>query len=60
MEYEDLIRHFGSQAEAARALGLKPPSVSEWKKKGVPHPRQAQYELLTKGKLKAAKLRVCA
>lgn len=53
MEYVELIEHFGSQAEAARALGLKPPSVSEWQHKGIPLPRQAQYEILTRGKLKA-------
>lgn len=53
MSYEELIQHYGSQAAAARALGLKPPSVSEWKDKGVPIPRQAQYELLTKGRLRA-------
>ncbi len=53
MTYGDLIEHSGSQAAAARALGLKPPSVCEWQDKGIPLPRQAQYELLTDGKLKA-------
>lgn len=53
MNYEDLIRHYGSQAAAARALGIKPPSVAEWKEDGIPLPRQAQYEILTDGKLKA-------
>jgi len=56
MDYAQLIKHFGSQAQAARALGLKPPSVSEWKKTGIPLPRQAQYEILTRGKLKAARM----
>lgn len=53
MSYAQLIAFYGTQAEAARILGLKPPSVAEWKKKGIPLPRQAQYELQTKGKLKA-------
>lgn len=53
MTYADLIEHYGSQAAAARALGIKPPSVAEWKESGIPLPRQAQYELLTRGKLKA-------
>lgn len=53
MTYKQLVKHFGSQAAAARALGLKPPSVSVWQHKGVPLPRQAQYELLTDGALKA-------
>lgn len=53
MSYEDLIQHYGTQAAAARAIGLKPPSLAEWKVKGIPLPRQAQYELDTDGALKA-------
>ena len=53
MTYDQLIEHYGSQAAAARALGLQPPSVYEWKEKGIPLPRQAQYELDTAGVLKA-------
>lgn len=53
MDYGDLIRHFGTQAEAARVLGIKPPSVSEWRHKGIPELRQIQIERLTKGKLRA-------
>jgi hypothetical protein len=60
MRYEDLIDHYGTQkaaGEALRAFGpkeaVKQSSVAEWKEKGIPAPRQAQYEILTKGKLKA-------
>lgn len=53
MTYAQLIKHYGSQAAAARALGIKPPSVAEWKESGIPLPRQAQYELLTGGMLRA-------
>jgi len=53
MTYEQLVAHYGSQAAAARALDIQPPSVSEWKDNGIPLPRQAQYEILTRGKLKA-------
>lgn len=53
MSHDELIEHYGSQAAAARAIGVKPPSVAEWKEKGIPLPRQAQYELDTGGKLKA-------
>lgn len=56
MTYEQLIEHFGSQAAAARAIGIKPPSVAEWKEDGIPLPRQAQYELLTNGELKAERV----
>jgi DNA-binding transcriptional regulator YdaS (Cro superfamily) len=56
MTFKELIDHYGSQAAAARALGLKPPSVSEWKQEGIPLPRQAQYKLLTDGQLKAERI----
>lgn len=53
MTYEQLIEFYGTQKAAAEALGLAQPSLSEWKEGGIPAPRQAQYELLTDGKLKA-------
>ncbi len=53
MTYQELIDFYGTQAKAAEALGLKQPSVAGWQKEGVPAPRQAQYELLTDGRLKA-------
>ena len=53
MTYADLIKHFGSQGEIARAVGLSQPSVWEWQHAGVPEVRQYQFEVLTKGKLKA-------
>jgi DNA-binding transcriptional regulator YdaS (Cro superfamily) len=52
MNYEQSIEYFGTESEMARALGVKPPSVSEWKR-GIPETRQYQIELATKGKLKA-------
>lgn len=60
MTFDELIEYYGSQKAAGQALGAFGPkeavnqsSVAEWKDKGVPAPRQAQYELLTKGALKA-------
>ena len=62
MTFDQLIRYFGTQKAAGAALGelgegggegLSQGSVAEWKEKGVPPPRQAQYELITRGKLKA-------
>jgi len=53
MTYEQLIDFYGTQKAAADALELSQPSLSEWKKNGIPAPRQAQYELLTDGKLRA-------
>ena len=52
MTYDELIAHYGTQLAAAKALGLKQPSVANWKA-GIPIGRQAQYELATNGALKA-------
>jgi hypothetical protein len=53
MTYDDLIEFYGTQEAAAGALGIKQPSVADWKKGGIPEPRQAQYQIITNGKLKA-------
>lgn len=53
MTLQELIDHFGSQGKVARALGLRQPSVSSWKDKGVPPLRQLQFEAITRGRLKA-------
>ena len=51
---DELIAHFGGVSATARALGVKDPSVSEWKTSGVvPELRQYQAEIATGGKLKA-------
>lgn len=51
-----LIAYFGGITATAKALGVKPPSVSEWKSNGVvPEGRQYQVEVLTGGELKAAR-----
>lgn len=57
--YDELIAYYGTQKAAGDALkvfdgvGVKQPSVAEWKEQGIPPPRQAQYELVTKGELVA-------
>jgi DNA-binding transcriptional regulator YdaS (Cro superfamily) len=54
MSPKEALDHFKTQAEIARVLGVKPPSVSEWFDLGVfPEGRQYQLELATKGKLRA-------
>lgn len=56
MTPQDLIAHYGTQAEIARVLGCKQPSVSEWFENGViPEGRQYQIEIATDGLLKADK-----
>lgn len=59
MTYTQLISHYGTQAAAGEALkvidgeGVAQSTVAGWKEKGIPQPRQAQYEIATKGRLKA-------
>lgn len=54
MTAQELIDHFGGVRATARALGVKDPSVSEWRATGVvPELRQYQAELATGGVLKA-------
>jgi DNA-binding transcriptional regulator YdaS (Cro superfamily) len=52
MTYDQLIRHFGTQSAAAAALGIKQPSVAEWKE-SIPPLRQMQIQLVTGGVLQA-------
>lgn len=44
MNYETLIRHFGTQVNAAKALGISQAAISLWKKNGIPELRQYQLE----------------
>lgn len=62
MTFDQLIAFYGTQGKAAAALGelgekggkgIAQSSVSEWKESGIPPARQAQYQILTRGKLKA-------
>lgn len=52
MKLSEAIAHFGTEAEMARKLGIKPQAVYQWDGK-VPMARQYQIQLMTKGKLKA-------
>jgi hypothetical protein len=52
MKKEDVIKYFGTQTAAAKALGCSQSRISEWGKY-PPIGRQYQIELLTQGKLKA-------
>jgi len=52
MTLDDLIKHYGSQAEAARELGMHRQRVSRWAE-GIPIEAQIEIEVATKGQLKA-------
>jgi len=46
---ERASQHFGSQAALARALGVTPMAVSQWKKRGIPPWQAVAIEHLTQG-----------
>lgn len=53
MTTEEVIKHYGSKAAVARALGLEKSAISQWGDE-PPHLRQCELQILTKGKLKAS------
>ena len=54
MTLDQAVEHFGSQTALAKALGIEPPSVSEWKANGkIPSVRQFQIQVVTAGLLQA-------
>lgn len=59
MTLEQAVKHFGSQAAVARAIGISPEAVSMWVKRGgaIPELAQRRLEDATKGKLKADRKR---
>jgi hypothetical protein len=53
MKPSDIIRHYGTQVEAAAALGVAQSTISGWVTSGkVPALRQMQAQRLTRGRLK--------
>jgi DNA-binding transcriptional regulator YdaS (Cro superfamily) len=54
MKINNVIKHFGSQAAAASALGVTQPTISNWKTRGkIPKLQQLRIEHITSGKLRA-------
>jgi DNA-binding transcriptional regulator YdaS (Cro superfamily) len=47
--FEAAVRFFGSQGAMAKALGIEPMTVSQWKSRGMPPARAAEIERLTGG-----------
>lgn len=52
MKYRDLVKHFGSEADAARAIKRNRQTVNRWKKR-IPLDEQIKIEVLTGGELRA-------
>ena len=53
MTYNELVKHYGTCADAARDLSLPRQTVHQWKKKGIPFEQQWRIQLQTNGRLKA-------
>ena len=54
MTLEQVRKHFGSYAEAARKIGISRGGIAQWHTFGyVPRFRQLQIEKITRGRLKA-------
>lgn len=53
MKYADLIEHFGTQADAARALEVDRRLVDIWKKRRIPTNHQLKAAFVSGGKLAA-------
>lgn len=54
MKTEDAAKWFGGKRKMADALGISPSAVTQWGDT-VPEVRQYQIQVLSKGKLKAAR-----
>jgi DNA-binding transcriptional regulator YdaS (Cro superfamily) len=50
------IDYFGSQAALAKALGVNPMAVTQWKKRGLPPVRAMQISKCTHGAIKPDEL----
>lgn len=53
MKTSEVIEAFGSQTAVARALGIKPPAISQWGDEPPPL-RQLQLQQITAGRLRAS------
>ena len=55
--FQQVVDHFGSQSELARAMGVSRSAVCQWKVLGaIPPKHSKQIDVLTNGKFKAIDL----
>jgi hypothetical protein len=53
MDYNDIVTHYGSAAQAAEKLGVGATALANWKARGfVPLGTQALIQIKTRGRLK--------
>ncbi len=55
MTVDEVLAHFGAKndSDLASKLGVVRSAISQWRGSGIPLPRQARIQIMTKGKLKA-------
>lgn len=53
MRLDDVIRHYGSQRQAALAIELTPQAVNNWRDRPIPIEWQVRWEVATDGALRA-------
>jgi len=54
MDFDDIVKRWGSVEKAKAALGLKAKqTLYNWRDKGVPEGWQARIQIMTRGKLRA-------
>jgi hypothetical protein len=51
MKYDDVVSHFGTPSDAARALGVDRRLVDGWKKRRIPTKHQLKARQLSDGVL---------
>ena len=54
MNHADLITYYGSGQKAAEAVQVTRQAVHSWKRRPIPIAQQLEYELATKGALRAS------
>ena len=53
MLLSDAVDYFGSKSRLARALGIRPQSITTWPKPFVPPGQAIRLEIMTDGELRA-------
>jgi len=54
MTYADIIAFYGSQATAARKLGISPQELNHWRIRGLPRYAAYYVQVRSRGRLRAS------
>ena len=53
MTFDDLVKSFGTQATAAKALEVTPQAINRWKDTGIPKLREYQIRDVLKARMES-------